>query len=127
MENAAKETTGQVTQTDPDNNVKPVDKQHIYNVIETVVKGLTPADSPINPQQVNPNAGGSTVDSIKTDAVGGGGGTPGVGNIPSDTNAGLRPKPDALTAEPETQSTGEVTPMHTENQDPKGATKVRYE
>ena len=57
---------------------------------------------------MNPNAGGSTVDSIKTDAVGGGGGTPGVGNIPSDTNAGLRPKPDALTAEPETQSTGEL-------------------
>ena len=28
---------------DPDNNVKPMDKAHIYNVIETVVKGLTPA------------------------------------------------------------------------------------
>ena len=40
MENTAKETTGQVSQTDPDNNVKPMDKAHIYNVIETVVKGF---------------------------------------------------------------------------------------
>ena len=103
-----------MTQTDPDNNVKPVDKQHIYNLIETVVKGLSSAQAlPVKQDQIDTNA---KVDTSKGDnrVDGVGGGKP-VGNINPDSKAGQQQpdtKVDQLTNTPGPKEVTQTDPQN---------------